>query len=140
MRRVDNIAGPCKDLPADQRCASCILDSSQQFADFCVEAKHDLQKHMHLKQFQKHECLYHQGEPCEELYVLISGDAKIFRKLRNGDQQIYKVVDTPGEVIGCEDMFYDRHQNSAEALEDVSVCCVNRDELKKNCKHDGFLI
>lgn len=140
MRQVNNIAGPCDHLPADQRCASCILDSSQQFADFCVEAKHDMQKSMHLKHFHRHECLYHQGEPCDELYVLISGDTKIYHKLPNGNQQIYKVVQMPGEVIGCEDMFFDKHENSAEALEDVSVCCINRDNLRKNCKQYGFLI
>lgn len=140
MSQVDNVAGPCKHPAADQNCDSCILDCSQQFADFCVEAKRDMQKHMYLKHFRRHECLYNQGEPCDELYVLISGDAKIFRKLRNGDQQIYKVVHTPGEVIGCEDMFFDQHENSAEALEDVSVCCVKRDDLKKNCKQHGFLI
>lgn len=140
MHQVNNIAGPCDHSSVDQSCASCILDNSQQFAEFSVDAKRDMQKSMHLKHFKRHECLYHQNEPCEELYVLISGDAKVFRKLPNGDQQIYSVVYTPGEIIGCEDMFFDRHENSAEALKDVSVCCIKRDDLKKNCKRYGFLI
>lgn len=99
-----------------------------------------MQKNMHLKHFKRHECLYHQAESCDELYVLISGDAKIFQKLPNGNQQIYKVVHTPGEIIGCEDLFYDRHNNTAEALGDVSVCCIKRDDLKNNCQQYGFLI
>ena len=125
----NNIAGPCIHKPAEIRCASCIMDTSYYFAGLSIEAKRDLQLSLHLKRFNKKESLYKEGEPCSHLYILLSGEVKVYKTLPNGKQQIHKLAQIPGDLIACEDLYLDNHGSSAEALNDVSVCHLRCEDL-----------
>ena len=127
-----NIAGPCQDKPAEIRCASCIMDTSYYFSKLSIEAKRDLQPSLNLGRFDKKEALYKEGETCRYLYILLSGEVKVYKTLPNGKQQIHKLVQIPGDLIACEDLFMKTHGSSAEALNDVTVC-----HLKCNDLHDS---
>ena len=127
-----NIAGPCQDKPAEIRCASCIMDTSYYFSKLSIEAKRDLQPSLNLGRFNKKEALYKEGETCRHLYILLSGEVKVYKTLPNGKQQIHKLVQIPGDLIACEDLFMKTHGSSAEALNDVTVC-----HLKCNDLHDS---
>jgi len=118
----NNIAGPCRDKPSAIRCASCIMDTSYYFASLSIEAKRDLQPSLSLKRFDKRESLYKEGDTCMHLYILLSGEVKVYKTLPNGKQQIHKLVQIPGDLIACEDLYLKTHGSSAEALNDVSVC------------------
>jgi CRP-like cAMP-binding protein len=126
---VGNIAGPCPDKPAEIRCASCIMDTSLYFSGLSIEAKRDLQQYLQLKRFRKREVLYQAGDECHYVYILLSGEVKIYKSLLNGKQQIHKLAQIPGDLIPCEDLFHDRHGSSALALEEVSVCYLKRQVL-----------
>jgi CRP/FNR family transcriptional regulator len=117
-----NIAGPCMEKPAEIRCASCIMDTSYYFSNLSIEAKRDLQPSLSLKRFIKKETLYKEDDTCRNLYILLSGEVKVYKTLANGKQQIHKLVQIPGDLIACEDLFLDTHGSSAEALNDVTVC------------------
>ncbi len=118
----NNIAGPCPDKPADIRCASCIMDTSYYFASLSIEAKRDLQPGLKLGRFSKKETLYNEGEACRHLYILLTGEVKVYKTLPNGKQQIHKLAQIPGDLIACEDLHLETHGGSAEALNDVTVC------------------
>jgi CRP/FNR family transcriptional regulator len=118
----ENIAGPCPDKPARIRCASCIMDTSYYFASLSIEAKRDLQPSLSLGRFSKKDTVYHEGEACRYLYILLSGEVKVYKSLPNGKQQIHKLVQIPGDLIACEDLYLETHGSSAEALNDVTVC------------------
>lgn len=124
-----NIAGPCQHKPADIRCASCIMDTSYYFNDLSIPAKRDLQLNLTLKRYDKKQALYKEGTPCKHLYILISGEVKVYKTLPNGKQQIHKLVQVPGDLIACEDIYLDTHGSSAEALTDVSVCHLKCSDL-----------
>jgi hypothetical protein len=91
----NNIAGPCQEKPATIRCASCIMDTSYYFTDLSVEAKRDLQPSLSLGRFNKKETLYKEGDTCRHLYILLSGEVKVYKTLPNGKQQIHKLVQIP---------------------------------------------
>ena len=129
---VDNNAGPCPDKPAEIRCASCIMDTSFYFSGLSIEAKRDLQQYLQLKRFCRKEVLYQEGDECSNVYILLSGEVKIFKSLLNGKQQIHKLAQIPGDLIPCEDLFLDTHGSTAEALGDVSVCYLKRHDLLKS--------
>ncbi len=128
----NNIAGPCQDKPAEIRCDSCIMDTSCYFANLSIEAKRDLQPSLKLGRFNKKEALYKEGDACRHLYILISGEVKVYKTLPNGKQQIHKLVQIPGDLIACEDLYLETHGSSAEALNDVTVCYLKCDDLHKS--------
>jgi len=126
---VENIAGPCLDKPAEIRCAACIMDTSFYFSGLSIEAKRELQQFLQLKRFNKKEVLYKAGDECNNVYILLSGEVKIYKSLLSGKQQIHKLAQIPGDMIPCEDLFLDTHGSSAEALSDVSMCYLKRQDL-----------
>lgn len=128
----NNIAGPCPDKPVEVRCASCIMDTSYYFSSLSIEAKRDLQPSLSLGRFSKKEALYKEGDVCRHLYILLSGEVKVYKSLPNGKQQIHKLVQIPGDLIACEDLYLETHGSSAEALNDVTVCHLKCDDLHKS--------
>ena len=130
QKQISNLAGPCLDKSADIRCASCIMDTSPYFKDLSIEAKRDLQPSLSLKRFNKKEALYKEGDSCSHLYILLSGEVKVYKTLANGKHQIHKLVQIPGDLIACDDLYLTKHASSAEALNDVSVCHLKCDDLR----------
>ncbi|MCW8935778.1 MAG: Crp/Fnr family transcriptional regulator [Gammaproteobacteria bacterium] len=124
-----NIAGPCPDKPPEIRCASCIMDTSFYFSNLSVDAKRDLQPSLNLGRFNKKETLYKEGDKCRHLYILLSGEVKVYKTLHNGKQQIHKLVQIPGDLIACDDLFLETHGSSAETLNDVTVCYLKCNDL-----------
>jgi CRP/FNR family transcriptional regulator len=127
-----SIAGPCMDKPENIRCASCIMDTSYYFNTLSLEAKRDLQPSLSLKHYSKKEMLYKEGNASNHLYILLTGEVKVYKTFQNGKQQIHKLVQIPGDLIACEDLFLSTHGSSAEALNDVSVCYLKCDDLQES--------
>ncbi|MCW8854163.1 MAG: Crp/Fnr family transcriptional regulator [Gammaproteobacteria bacterium] len=130
--QLDNFAGPCIHKPVEIRCASCILDTSYYFDNLSIEAKRDLQLSLNLKLFNKKQALYKEGDDCKHLYILMTGEVKVYKTLANGKQQIHKLAQVPGDLIACEDLFMETHGSSAEALNDVSVCHLKFEDLRNS--------
>lgn len=126
------IAGPCLDKPAEIRCGSCIMDTSDYFANLSIEAKRYLQPSLSLRRFNKNDSLYKEGDVCRYLYILLSGEVKVYKTLPNGKQQIHKLAQIPGDLIACEDLFLETHGSTAEALNDVTVGHLKCDDLHKS--------
>ena len=51
---------------------------------------------------------------------------------QNGKQQIYKLVQIPGDLIASEDLYMETHGSSAVALSGVTVCHLNCDDLNRS--------
>jgi CRP/FNR family transcriptional regulator len=132
---LNNIAGPCQHKPEDLRCTSCIMDTSYYFDGMAAEAKQHLQQFLHLNSFTRKEILYREGQKSESLYILISGTVKIYKSLPTGNQQIHKLVQVPGDMIACEDLFLDQHGSSAEAIDDVTVCYLRQADFREGSAH-----
>lgn len=126
------IAGPCQFKPVGIRCASCVMDTSYYFSSLSVKAKRDLQLSLKLKRINKKELLYKEGDASNHLYILLSGEIKVYKTLHNGKQQIHNLVQIPGDLIACEDLYQVSHGSSAEALNDVSVCYLKSDDLRNS--------
>lgn len=123
--------GPCLDKPANVRCLTCILDTSEYFRELSVPAKRALQEVMQLASHERHQLLYAEGERCEGLLILMRGEIKLYKSLSDGRQQIHRLALMPGDLIGCEDLFLDRHSSSAETLSDVTVCRIRKSPLRR---------
>ena len=135
QKQISNVAGPCLDKPAEIRCASCIMDTSPYFKGLSIDAKRDLQPSLSLKRFNKKEALYKEGDVCSHLYILLSGEVKVYKTLANGKHQIHKLVQIPGDLIACDDLYLTKHASSAEALNDVSVCYLKCQDLRNSARN-----
>lgn len=127
-----NVAGPCRDKPEEIKCASCIMDTSYFFSDLSLDAKLDLQPCLALKTFNKKDILYKEEDACKNLYILISGEVKVYKTLSNGKHQIHKLAQVPGDLIACDDLYLEKHASSAEALNEVSVCYLKCEDLRES--------
>ena len=125
----DNVAGPCPHKPADDRCLSCILDNSDYFSTLSLEAKRALQEFLEFKSFKRHALLYREGRPGDNLFILLSGEVKVYKSLPNGRQQIHKLAVIPGDLIACEDLYLDRYSSTAEAICTTNVCFLPKRHL-----------
>ena len=123
------VAGPCQHKPQNLRCLSCILDDSDYFSGLPLKAKLDLQKSMQLTTLDKRSCLYTEGSPSANLYILVSGAVKVYKSLLDGRQQIHKIVSIPGDLLACEDMFLDTHNSTAVTLDETKVCHLKKSSL-----------
>lgn len=65
--------------------------------------------------------LFREGERHNALFVVRSGAIKVSTTLTDGDTQVLG-FHLPGEIIGLDGVAEDRHQATAEALEESAVC------------------
>jgi len=124
-------AGPCQYKPEAERCLTCILDSSDYFSGLTIKAKTELQLGMKLKHFERKEMLYSNGIRSSSLYILLTGEIKVYKSLADGRQQIHKIASIPGDLIACEDLFLDTYSSTAEAISEASVCYLEKSHLQE---------
>jgi CRP/FNR family transcriptional regulator len=125
-----NVVGPCRHKPIADRCPSCILDASDYFATLPTPAKLALQQFLKLRTFDRRAFLYAESDRTEHLYILVSGEVKVYKSLSEGRQQIHKLVNVPGDLIACEDLFLDHHSSTAETLMRTVVCYLSKARLQ----------
>lgn len=128
---TDNLAGPCRHKPVTSRCLSCILDDSSYFASLPMHAKLALQQGMHLKKYPRLSVLYQEGGHDNYLYILISGEVKVYKSTADGRQQIHKIASIPGDLIACEDLYLSASSSTSEAISETTVCMMRRDFLRE---------
>lgn len=124
-------AGPCPNKPEGERCKTCILDDSDYFSGLTIKAKNALQLGMKRKKFERRELLYSTGKKSSHLYILLTGEIKVYKSLSDGRQQIHKIASIPGDLIACEDLFLDTYSSTAEAIDEASVCHMDKAYLQE---------
>lgn len=125
----NDMVGPCQNKAPSERCVACILDASDYFQNLSLDAKLSLQQHLKLTTFSRREQLYQEGAASSHLFILISGRVKVFKSVFGGRQQIHKLVLVPGDLVACEDLFLDKYDSTAEAIDEVAVCCLKKSQL-----------
>ena len=76
----------------------------------------------------RNEFLFREGSRHNSLYVIRSGAIKTSTLLPEGDCQVLG-FHLPGEILGLDGVASERHQVSAEVLEESSVCEIPFDRL-----------
>jgi len=112
-----------------KRCILCLRElplfaglSAGDFTDVCLQA--------HKLQAGKRQCLFHQGEPADAVYLIKAGKLKLVQVSPDGRAVILDVVG-PGEVLGETALFQEQPQLfSAIALEDAKLCVFNRSQFE----------
>jgi CRP/FNR family cyclic AMP-dependent transcriptional regulator len=81
---------------------------------------------------QPGERLFHEGEPCRDLYILVAGRVKCFRANPEGREQILKIFEQPGNIFCTTSAFSTgSHIVTAEAMSEVSLYVIDVETMKR---------
>jgi len=105
------------------------LRENEYFDDLTEIILKEVADRMHLREYQRGDVLFWEGDPCDGLYIVEQGSAKIFRLSPQGRQYIVRVLqegDTFAEVPA-----FDEGTNpvNVEALETCRVWVINSQKL-----------
>lgn len=76
--------------------------------------------------------LFLEGDPCRDLYILVSGRVKCFRASPEGREQIPRVFERPGDTFCATSAFSTgSHIVSAQAMTDVRLYVIDVDTIKR---------
>jgi CRP/FNR family transcriptional regulator len=114
------------------------LKSNEYFDDLAEGMLKDISGRMHLREYQRGDILFWEGDPCEGLHIIEQGSAKIFRLSPQGRQYIVRILqegDTFAEVPA-----FDGAMNpvNVEALENCSVWVIDSMMLRELLKTDSI--
>lgn len=87
------------------------------------------QLHSEQLQLEPEQWLYQMGTVARDLFVLQTGEVKLFKTLPNGQQHIMRIAQA-GDVFGFDglvDRYYNHH---AQAVTAVSVCRIDIQHLQ----------
>ena len=128
-----------KIIEADLKQKVKALKANQYFDDLDDSMLKDIAGHTRLGEFQRGDVLFWEGDPCEGLFILQQGSAKIFRLSPQGRQYIVRILqegDTFAEVPA-----FDTGPNpvNVEALEICRVWIIEKAKLQDLLKlHPSF--
>lgn len=106
-----------------------VLKGNEYFDELSDVILKDIAEYMHLREFQRGDILFWEGDPCEGLHIIEHGSAKIFKLSPQGRQYIVRILqegDTFSEVPA-----FDEGTNpvNVEALETCRVWVIEIQKL-----------
>ena len=102
-----------------------VLRANEYFDDLPEVMLQEISAHMYLREYQRGDVLFWEGDPCDGLHIIKQGSAKIFRVSPQGRQYIVRILqekDTFSEVPA-----FDGAPNpvNVEALENCLVWVID---------------
>ncbi len=106
-----------------------VLRGNEYFDDLTENMLKEIAEHMHLREYQRGDAMFWEGDPCDGLHIVEQGSAKIFKLSPHGRQYIVRILqegDTFAEVPA-----FDEGTNpvNVEALETCRVWVINSQKL-----------
>ncbi len=108
-----------------------VLRSNIYFDDLPEEMLQEIARHMYLREFQRGEVLFWEGDPCAGLHIIEEGSVKLYLLSPQGRQYIVRVLEE-GET--CNEVpAFDGGTNpvNVEALENCRVWVVEPEILRR---------
>jgi len=86
------------------------------------------------RKYSAGELIFHEGEPCAGLYVVQSGDVRIFKSSAGGREQVLS-IDGPGSSIAELPVFDGgNYPASAQAVNDCKLLFFSRQDFQALCR------
>jgi CRP/FNR family transcriptional regulator len=107
-----------------------VLRGNEYFDDLPDSLLKEISAHMDLREYQRGDVLFWEGDACDGLYIVQQGLAKIFRLSSQGRQYIVRILqegDTFAEVPAFDGV---TNPVNVEALENCSVWVIDGEKLR----------
>lgn len=83
----------------------------------------------HTREYKKNEMLYNAGDISDNLFILHTGQAKVYDIDENGKEHLLNILQ-PGDYVGETSLFLSsEHVNFAQATRDGEICTIYKDDL-----------
>lgn len=125
----DRLCGQSTESPVDVKkmCISIV----PIFNHLSPSEMSDIVKESHSVTYRRGQTIYRAGEQSEGLYIVHKGRVKIYRLSETGKEQLVRILE-PGDFTGELSLFNESiHDAYAEALEQVELCVMARDDFQK---------
>ena len=120
-------------------CENCLENSDSVFSNLSEKEKEILHENHTTSYYKKGEIIYKEGENPSGLICLSSGKVKIFKEGIGGREQIVRMAKPIG-FIGYRALFAEENYiASAVAIEDSTVCILNKDSIFRIMKGNAEL-
>jgi CRP-like cAMP-binding protein len=117
----------------------CLEANSSVFKGLSPKDKELIDQHHSYATFKKGQLIIKDGDKARGLIFLVSGKVKIFKVGVGGREQILKMVRQNG-IIGYRTLISEStHTVSAEAVEDSTVCIIEKGVLARLLKKNADL-
>lgn len=100
-----------------------VLANTSLFRGFPPEQLQPLAGSLKERTFPRTSTIFHEGDPGNALYVIVSGQVKIGHVARGGDETIYAVL-MPGDIFGELALFDERAVRAADAVAMETTECL----------------
>lgn len=88
------------------------------------------------KSYKKGEIIFFEGDASDKLHVITTGKVKVFKYTKEGKEQILYIIGE-GDFLGDLSLLKkDEFKFNAEALEDVDMCQLTKDDFDKVVKEN----
>jgi CRP/FNR family transcriptional regulator, polysaccharide utilization system transcription regulator len=123
----------------NQYIENCLEGPDSLFKGLNVKDKETIASHHSVHHIRKGDFLFREGEKSKGLICLSTGKAKVFKEGVGGREQIVKMVKQNG-LIGYRALFTENFWLfSAAAIEDSSICVLDKNTLVKMLKKNADL-
>lgn len=114
----------------------CVLCEAELFYGLSSEQVCKIRGLLTKKNFDVHEMLFREGDPCEHLFVLRTGQVKLTTLASDGREQILGLR-VAGQLLGF-DTFNDRgYLHTAVALTSVETCRIKHHDMLRVMERDS---
>jgi CRP-like cAMP-binding protein len=122
----------------NQDCQNCSKDKDSIFNLLNKQESELFEKHKQCTSYKKGDIIYKEGDMPGGIICLCSGKVKIFKEGVGGRDQIIR-MEKPVNFIGFRALFANEHYiASAVAIEDCSLCYLEKPVLEKLIKSNGI--
>lgn len=102
-------------------------DFSEEIKDF--EALKKLLESKKIRKIKKGQLLYYDGDASQGIYLVLSGKIKVSKITEDG-RELVTAINSTDEYFGIYDALVNKmHTETAEAIEDSSVCLLYKEQL-----------
>ncbi len=120
-------------MTVDNEASRSVLKRVPIFSSLSEQEFAFLMTHLVQRRFQAGELIFSEGDPCTGLYVVQSGNVRIFKSSVGGREQVL-TIDGPGSSIAELPVFDGgNYPASAQAVTDCSLFFVSRQDFQNLC-------
>ncbi|MFZ0314353.1 MAG: Crp/Fnr family transcriptional regulator [Candidatus Korobacteraceae bacterium] len=122
-------------MPTEQETAAlAVLKSVSLFSSLSEQEFAFLTSHLLLRKYSSGELIFSEGDACAGLYVVQSGNVRIFKSSAGGREQVLS-IDGPGSSIAELPVFDGgNYPASAQAVSDSSLLFFSRQDFQALCR------
>jgi CRP/FNR family cyclic AMP-dependent transcriptional regulator len=120
-------------MPTAKSAAADILRRAAIFTDLSDTELNFLSERAVPRKYQPGEMLFNEGDPCTGLFVIESGNVRIFKSSATGREQVL-AIDGPGSSVAELPVFDGgKYPASAAAANDLAVLFVSKQDFHSMC-------